>query len=375
MPERAPLFPAERRHLESLTDAYGIQQHARGRMPDPAFGTCTDDVARAIVVDLDHADTLGWDAVDTSVRRSLAYLEAAFQASIGRFRNFRSTDGTWLDDGASEDCQGRALLGLAHTATRAGSGEVRRTAGRLLVDAIPMAARLTTIRGRSWAALALATAADLRGYGSLRPVLRQLGDRLEAAFTGGAYADDWPWPEETVTYESALPPRALIIAGDRLARPAMVDLGLRTFDWLTSVETSGADLFRPIGNRGWWPRGGARASFDQQPIEAGSVVLAAEAAYGARGAQADLDAGDRAYAWFLGANDLGLFVADPAGGGCHDGLGPWGANPNQGAESTLMWLSAVEAIRRLRRTALSRPGRTPVDGEARGTSQRMPARR
>ena len=99
-----------------------------------------------------------------------------------------------------------------------------------------------------------------------------------------------------------------------------------------AIETSGADLFRPIGNRGWWPRGSARASFDQQPIEAGSVVLAAEAAFAVRAAPADIEAADRAYAWFLGANNLGLSVADPANGGCHDGLGPWGLNPNQGAE-------------------------------------------
>ena len=57
---------------------------------------------------------------------------------------------------------------------------------------------------------------------------------------------------------------------------------------------------------------------------------------------------ERSYAWFLGANDLGLYVADPASGAGCDGLTPTGVNTNQGAESTMMWLIAAEHIRALR---------------------------
>ena len=57
---------------------------------------------------------------------------------------------------------------------------------------------------------------------------------------------------------------------------------------------------------------------------------------------------ERAYAWFLGGNDLGVAVADPARGAGYDGLTPDGVNTNQGAESTLMWLMALEHIRAVR---------------------------
>ena len=60
------------------------------------------------------------------------------------------------------------------------------------------------------------------------------------------------------------------------------------------------------------------------------------------------DAAERAYGWFLGGNDLGLAVADPASGACGDGLGPAGASVNRGAESTLMWLTALEHTRAMR---------------------------
>ncbi len=51
--------------------------------------------------------------------------------------------------------------------------------------------------------------------------------------------------------------------------------------------------------------------------------------------------------WFLGANDVGVALFDPdTGGGC-DGLHAAGRNANQGAESTLAFLSTMQQARRL----------------------------
>ena len=54
-----------------------------------------------------------------------------------------------------------------------------------------------------------------------------------------------------------------------------------------------------------------------------------------------------AYEWFLGDNLLGVQIADASSGGCFDALTPQGVNVNQGAESTLMWLTALEHMRYL----------------------------
>jgi len=80
-------------------------------------------------------------------------------------------------------------------------------------------------------------------------------------------------------------------------------------------------------------------------------MLAAEAAYQVTGDVRWFAVMEVAYAWFLGDNDPGISVADPGRGGCHDGLMPGGVNLNQGAESTLMWLIALERIRAARRGA------------------------
>jgi hypothetical protein len=127
----------------------------------------------------------------------------------------------------------------------------------------------------------------------------------------------------------------------------MVAIGLQVLDWLILVQTAPAGHLSPIGN-GWWPRGGVRSRFDQQPIEATALLLAAEAALEATGKQRYQAAMERAYAWFLGANDLGRRVVEPARGAGRDGLTADGVNTNEGAESTLMWLMALEHIRRLR---------------------------
>ena len=111
VPDR-PLFPVRRLHLDEMTGPFGIWQHALGAAPDETFGTCTDDVARALTVDLLHQRTIGWGVISASARRSLAFLVAAFNPATGSFRNFRGADGAWLDDEGSQDTQGRALLAI-----------------------------------------------------------------------------------------------------------------------------------------------------------------------------------------------------------------------------------------------------------------------
>jgi len=78
------------------------------------------------------------------------------------------------------------------------------------------------------------------------------------------------------------------------------------------------------------------------------MILAVGAAFAATHEERYRRAAEAAYGWFLGANDTGLAVADAANGGCHDGLSANRVNRNQGAESTLMWLTAVETMRTMR---------------------------
>jgi hypothetical protein len=341
-----PLHPISRLHLDVLTDGVGILQHAIGSRPDPAHGYCVDDVARALQVDLLHWKVLGWAAVTGSAWRGLGFLSDAFDPAAGRFRNFRSIDGAWIGGLGSEDSYGRAMLALGDLVSAAPDARLVEAARTLFIRALPATHGFTSPRAEASVVLGCAAILETTPGGSPRAMLELLATRLHGRFRLRA-TTGWPWPEDAVTYENGLLPRALIVAGRRLHADAMTAIGLGTLDWLIEHQTSLAGHLSPIGN-GWWPRDGARSQFDQQPIEATALLLAAEAAFGVAHEPRYRAAMELAYGWFLGANDVGLEVAVPERGACRDGLGANGVNRNEGAESTLMWLIAVEHIRAFR---------------------------
>jgi hypothetical protein len=355
-----PLFPVNRCHLEEMSDSTGIWQFALGTTPHRIHGYCTDDVARALVVDVLHGRTLGWMAVADSVERNLRFLAEAFDPDTGRFRNMRDANRAWIGGADSEDCHARALLGLGTLLAWHRDARTTVDAGTLFVRALPAAEHLTA--PRPIAAAILACAQAMRGdFPAARLTFEVLGTKLAAFFDGLDPA--WPWPEDVLTYENGLLPWALITMGAVMGDAGLVRRGSDVLDWLVRVQTAAAavgqpegrgargtthTVFSPIGNRGWWPRGRKASHFDQQPIEACSIALAATAAVDATGDQRFRDAAEAAYGWFLGDNDVGAVVADVDRGGCRDGLGPGGPSENEGAESTLMWLVTLEAIRRMR---------------------------
>jgi glycosyltransferase involved in cell wall biosynthesis len=347
LPERLPLA---RGHLDVLRTSIGIHQFARGRRPDPVHGSCTDDVARTLRVDLRHADVEPGALVAAAIRHDLDVLRSAFNPSRGRFRNFRAADGSWLELVGSEDSHGRAVHALGEAVVRSRDRTVAAEARGLLAAALPAARELAWARPRAYAILGcVAALADPASTAVAGDHLEQLAAALEASIRRAVRADPgWPWPERRCTYDNGTLPEALIAAGMALGQPATVDLGLKVLAWLVTAETAPGGWIRPVGNRGWWSPGSAPAAWDQQPIEPASLVSAAFVAWEATRDDRWAATAERALAWFLGANDLGIALADPRTGGCRDGLGPDGANANQGAESTLAWLVSVERVRELR---------------------------
>jgi hypothetical protein len=358
-----PLYPVNRLHLDVLGGELGIWQHALGSSPNEAFGYCTDDVSRALTVDLLHARQLGWTAVRTTAWRSLRFLEAAFNPTTGRFRNFRSRDGSWAEATGSEDSHGRALLSLGTLLAESPEDAAVERAGSLFANALPAAGRMRSPRAIASTVLGCAAAMTAGTRGDTQSTLAELAFSLGRAFARVKVDADWPWPEEILAYENALLPRAVITAGAILGDYELRRTGLRALDWLLEVQTGPGGNFAPIGSNGWWPHDGVRSRFDQQPIEATATILAAGTAFHYTGDERYRQAAETAYAWFLGDNDMGLALADTARGSCHDGLTPDGVNLNEGAESTLMWLTALEQLREIRSTAASisgTPGTTPM---------------
>jgi len=295
----------------------------------------------------------------------MRFLEDGFDAATGRFAALRTEDGDWAAGGtASNESLGRVMLALGETIAAGPDPHLTERAQVLFARALPTAGKVTSPRGQASIVLACAamtraalrTAASQSASGTVErdvateaeaaATMRRLATVLHARFLDYAQPG-WPWPEDALGQENALLPHALLVGAVRLKADAMGRIGLQVLDWLIAAQTAPQGHFSPVGT-GSWPHRGVKSQFDQLPIEATSTLRAAEAAYIATGDPKYVAAMERAYGWFLGANDLGRKLANPARGACSDRLTPRGANANEGAESTLMWLMASEHIRAIR---------------------------
>jgi hypothetical protein len=326
-------------HLRRLTDDGGLYEHALLDVPRPEHGYCVDDVARGLVVvcrePIDEADA----HADLRAAYLAFVLEA--QAPDGRFRNRRAIDLTWSGPATVGDCWGRALWSLGEVVARPRS------------SAEGSSALLAFERGAAWwtpwpraMAFAMLGAA---GVHSAHPDNRAAREMLAVGaqrLSRPAPTDDWPWPEQRLTYANAVIPEALLAAGSALDNDRMIENALVLLEWLVTIQTYLGNLsVVPVGGRG---PAEPSTRFDQQPIEVSSLADAAARALSITGDARWSQVITMAAAWFDGANDSGTVLHDPVTGGGFDGLEARGRNENQGAESTLALLSTMQHARALR---------------------------
>jgi hypothetical protein len=130
----------------------------------------------------------------------------------------------------------------------------------------------------------------------------------------------------------------------------LLEIGLKTLEWLMNIQTSEMGLFRPIGSNGFYQKGKERADFDQQPLEAYSTLSACLIAFEITEDEKWYKRAKLSFEWFLGKNDLNIPIYDPYCGGCRDALQIDGVNKNMGAESTLSFLLALTELHLMQNT-------------------------
>ncbi len=213
---------------------------------------------------------------------------------------------------------------------------------------------------RAWAFALLGVHEYLRRFRGDR-VVSQIRDALTGLLVGlyeRTATPHWPWFEEILSYDNARLPQALIAGGRDGGDSRAVEIGLKALSWLVEMQGSPQGHFRAIGCNGFHLKGELPARFDQQPIEANATVAACLEAYRATQDPRWINEARSAFEWFLGRNDLGLELYDPATGGCCDGLQEDRVNRNQGAESTLAFLLSLAEMSLLESSlAAFRPAR------------------
>jgi hypothetical protein len=309
-------------------------------VPNRKFGYCTDDVARAFMAVLAHLRLTPSDKLSARLASTyLSFLQHA-QLEDGRFHNFMDYDRTWLDEIGTHDSCGRAIWSLGYGVAYAPSETWRRVCATLLDRAVPSLVSLEYIRSRAYAALGLAHVHSTRKDERYSTALRYLCDEILAAYDATA-TDEWQWFEGIMTYDNARLPEALIRAGQALKEPRYGEVGLAALRFYEGVTIENG-VFVPIGNEGWYRRGGPRARYAQQPLEACAMVDAELAAFDLTGDAGHVAVAELALEWYYGRNLRGITMAN--GGGCYDGLGENSVNLNMGAESTLALLSGAYAM-------------------------------
>jgi glycosyltransferase involved in cell wall biosynthesis len=334
-------------HVKIMTDDCGILQHAAFNVPRYDQGYCVDDNARALLL-VTLLEDEGLDDpknVRTLASRYLAFVNHAFNRPLGRFRNFMSHSRHWQEEQGSEDSHGRALWALGTVVGCSTDPGRYSLAGELFHAALPAVDTFSS--PRAWAFALLGIEQYLRAFDGDRNV--QAAGRAIAARLLGLFRrtnqPDWPWYEDKVTYCNARLPQALIATGSWTGDAAMTATGIRSLEWLMTVQQTPEGYFAPVGTRGFFERGMTAAVFDQQPVDACATVSACMHAFRNTGDHRWAEHARRAFTWFLGQNQLQQALYDPLSGGCRDALHHDRMNENEGAESTLSFLLALMDMR------------------------------
>jgi glycosyltransferase involved in cell wall biosynthesis len=340
-------------HILVMTDDTGILQHATFNVPRYADGYCLDDNARALLVMalVEDAGTEDPKLVRELTSRYLGFVSYAFNPDTGRFRNFMSYNRNWVEDLGSEDSQGRSVWALGALVGRSSDPGCRSLASQLFQSALHAVPGFSS--PRAWAYALLGVDEYLRAFAGdshIQTILKVLSERLLNLYrrTG---RPDFPWFEDRLTYCNARLPNALLVSGAWMEHDEMIAAGLRSLAFLVAEQRSAEGYFAPIGSNGFYVRGGRRAAFDQQPVEACATISACLEAQRITGDAQWAEHARRAFNWFVGENQLERPLYDPQTGGCRDGLHADRVNENQGAESSLCFLLSLLEMRAAHRVA------------------------
>jgi len=322
-------------HLEKLTDDTGLYQHAKFTIPNRAFGYCTDDNARAIIAMIRYYAHNPEPKVLQLLDTYLSFIIHS-QNSDGSINNFMNFDRTWQTNEPAHDAFGRVLWAFGTVMAKPPAPPYLLIAKDCFDKSVDKVQKQLP-KGMAYSILGMSD--YLEQFPGAIDIKRQLefaADGLVRQYEESHYPN-WQWFEDALTYDNAVLPHAMYVASMTLNNKKYREIADITCKFLLENTFNGTH-FSFVGCKGWYERGEKKATFDQQPIEAGGTVMMLRAAYDATQNERYLTLQRKAFDWFLGQNDLHVPLYDFKTKGCNDGLTPDGINTNQGAESTLSFL-------------------------------------
>ena len=328
------------KHLRKLTNHTGILQHTKYNVPNLKEGYCIDDNSRALIMVLMARKHI--KDVDLStyyVARFLSFIHY-MQKDDGNFHNMLKYNYGYIPEKDSEDAFGRTMWALGTLVWEAQSDGHRKLAIDIIEKALPNVDNLKSLRGKANTLIGLCHYAgnDDNRLKAVKDMIEWLADELVAAFKK-TDSGIWRWFEDVLTYDNGILPLALLNAFNTTGDRRYIDVAVKSMNFLEK-NTLINGVFIPVGNREWYRKGGKKSEYDQQPLEAMSMVLAYLQLFKITGDEKYLRSMFRTYLWFLGNNTNHVSLYDHRMGACFDALTPKGVNENQGAESLIAyWIS------------------------------------
>ncbi|MFH1375284.1 MAG: hypothetical protein ABIH35_01290, partial [Patescibacteria group bacterium] len=336
------LPPIKLGHLVKLTDNFGIIQFAKLIEPDLSSGYTLDDNARALIAAALHYKKFGTKSALKLVSIYLNFLYRIAKPD-GYFDNYvnsnRVIDKQRNIQENSEDPSARALYALALVSiTKQIPKRFRKKAHSLFAQSFQKNIIFSSPRAVAFYIKALHCLLSKRKEPKTLAVLRSCCEQLMILYEKSRSLD-WEWFEHYLTYSNAVLPEALILGYKITGERRYLEVSEKTLNFLIE-QTFKDNVYTPIGQSGWFPKGETRQYFDQQPEDTTATVEALNAMFKVTNGKHYKELANIAFNWFLGDNVLGQVLYDRTTGGCYDGIGEKFINLNQGAESTISYLFA-----------------------------------
>lgn len=348
--------PLKTIYLEMLTDNIGVVQHGFYSVQNRATGYALDDNARALIF---AARYYSHYHDEKSLRLVSTYLSFLYfsQKENGNFYTLMDYNKNFLESGEVEqDAYGRALWATGVAVSSELHDNLRATAKHIFDNALKNIDSIKFLRAKAFAIM------GLYYYQKAYPEAKGIQDKIEkfadclvesfhkcSSFSPNL-ADrptterSWKWFEDKITYSNGRLPEALFLAYKITNNKVYLKVAEESLSFLTDLLIMDNQLV-PIGNKGWCHKKdyldkGERPIYDQQPVDADSMVEVYLRAYQITQEENYYKKALLSFSWFLGKNSKEEWLYDEITGGCFDGLTEEGPNLNQGAESNIAYLMA-----------------------------------
>ena len=322
-------------HVVNMTDDFGMIQFANNTTPDINSGYTIDDNSRALIATILHNKIFNSQISSTLSNTYLKFIEYC-QEENGWFNNIINYDKTIGNK--SGDAFGRTIWALGYTIDKSNNPEQIQKAEALIKKSLNTVEEIKSPRAIAFAIIGLYHYNKKIPKEETATLIKKLADFLVECYKTES-SEDWHWFEEILTYSNSKLPESLYLAYETTKNQEYLEIAEESLKFLTELIFID-DKLCLIGQNGWCKKNGKRAFFDQQPVDASSLVHTFLTAYSITNNKKYYEKAILSFNWFFGKNHLNQIVYDETTGGCFDGVGEHSLNLNQGAESTLSYLTA-----------------------------------